>query len=85
MIAQSLRSHSPVTAEFPARCRGRVQHQHTKLALNARAQAVAVQRVRAGGVRTRVAPRALLHLPEGRVVVAVRAQRERLPSHTRRP
>ena len=62
--------HALVAGHAPFWSRRRIEDETSVLALDAGADAVAEQRVRAGGMRALVAAHALLHVGEWRVVVA---------------
>lgn len=65
-----------ITAQLPSGRQGAVQDQHARLALNATGDAQRVERVRAGGMRAGIAAAKLGHIPERRMVIAIRAERE---------
>lgn len=67
-----------VARNLPIRRGIRIQHENPCLAFHARANTVRNDRVGAGRVGALVAPLALTRAFEGRVVVAVRAERVRL-------
>lgn len=73
-----------IAAQLPSGRQGAVQDQHARLALNATGDAQGVERVRAGGMRAGIAAAEFRHIPEWRMVIAIRTKRERATLDARR-
>lgn len=73
-----------IAAQLPSGRQGAVQDQHARLALNAAGYAQRVERVRAGGMRAGIAAAEFRHIPEWRMVIAIRTERERATLDARR-
>lgn len=73
-----------IAAQLPGGRQCAIEYQYARLALHATGYAQRVERVRAGGMRTGVATAEFRHIPERRMIVAIRAERERATLHARR-